>query len=71
MSRSAAAETTEILTGLDDVKAGRTTLTNGVRLQGEILARIVQLLRPSDEQSGLRRQELLAALIGSTGRRSC
>lgn len=54
MTRLSTPEATKILTGLGEVKAGLTTLTNEVHLQGEVLARLVQLLTPSDEQSGCR-----------------
>lgn len=70
MSRLSTPEAAEILTGLGEVKAGLTTLTGEVHLHGEILARIVQLLTPSDEQSGARLQELLAALIGRLDRQA-
>lgn len=70
MTKSSTAETIDILSGLDEVKAGLTTLTNEVHLHGEILTRIVQLLTPGDEQSGPRLHELLAALIGRLDRQA-
>lgn len=70
MTRLSTPEATEILTGLGEVKAGLTTLTGEVHLQGEVLARLVQLLTPSDEQSGSRLRELLAALIGRLDRQA-
>ena len=70
MPKSSTAETINILSGLDEVKAGLTTLTNEVHLHGEILTRIVQLLTPADEQSGPHLHELLAALIGRLDRQA-
>jgi hypothetical protein len=70
MRKLPAADTTEILTGVHELKAGIATLASEVHLHGEILARIVQLLTPSDEQSGPRLHELLAALIGRLDRQA-
>jgi hypothetical protein len=64
------AETIDILISLDEVKASLTTLSSEVHLYGEILTGIVQLLTPSDEQSGPRLHELLAALIGRLDRQA-
>lgn len=70
MTKSSAAEMIDILSSLDEVRAGLTTLTNEVHLHGEILTRIVQLLTPSDEQSGPDLHEVLAALIGRLDRQA-
>ena len=70
MTELSSTETAEILTRLGDVKAGLTTLAGELRLHGEILLRIVQLLTPSEERSGAPLHELLAALIGRLDRQS-
>ena len=70
MTTLSAAEATDILTGLGEVKAGLTTLTGEVHLHGEILMRIVGLLTPKEERSETPLHELLAALIGRLDRQS-
>ena len=70
MTKLSAAEATEILTGLGEVKAGLTTLANEVHLHGEILMRIVGLLTPKQEHSETPLHELLAALIARLDRQS-
>ena len=70
MTKLPAAEATEILTGLGEVKAGLTTLANEVHLHGEILIRIVELLTPKQEHSETPLHELLAALIARLDRQS-
>ena len=70
MTELSTTATAEILTGLGDVKAGLTTIAGDLRLHGEILLRIVQLLTPSEERSGAPLHELLAALIARLDRQS-
>jgi hypothetical protein len=64
------AETIEILTGLGDVKTGLAILASEVSRHGEILLRIVELLTPKEERSGVPLHELLAALIARLDRQS-
>src|ERR1700739_2526639 len=70
MTTLSAAEATDILTGLGEVKAGLTTLTGEVHLHGEILMRIVELLTPRQDHPEPPLHELLAALIGRLDRQS-
>ena len=70
MTKLSAAEATEILTGLGEVKGGLTTLANEVHLHGAILMRIVELLTPRNERSETPLHDLLTALIGRLDRQS-
>ena len=70
MTKLSAAEATEILTGLGEVKTGLTALAGEVHLHGEILMRIVDLLTPREERSETPLHELLAAMIGRLDRQS-
>jgi hypothetical protein len=70
MTTLSAAEATDILAGLGEVKAGLTTLTGEVHLHGEILMRIVELLTPKQDHPETPLHELLAALIGRLDRQS-
>lgn len=53
-----------------DMKGGLALLVGETRLHSEILARIVQLLTPSEERTGPPIHELLAALIARLDRQS-
>jgi len=70
MTKLSAAQATDILTGLGEVKAGLTTLAGEVHLHGEILMRIVELLTPKQDHPEPPLHELLAALIGRLDRQS-
>jgi len=70
MTKLSSIEAADLINGLGDVKSGLAILANEVHLQSEVLARIVQLLTPNEEQSGPRLHELLAALIGRLDRQS-
>jgi hypothetical protein len=70
MTQLSKSETIEMLTGLGDVKTGLVALASEVHLHGEILMRIVELLTPAEERSGMPLNELLAALIGRLDRQS-
>lgn len=70
MTKLSAAEATDILTGLGEVKAGLATLASEAHLQGEIMMRIVELLTPREERPETPLHELLAALIGRLDRQS-
>jgi hypothetical protein len=70
MTELSNSETADLLAGMADMKGGLALLVGETRLHSEILARIAQLLTPSEERSGPPIHELLAALIARLDRQS-
>jgi hypothetical protein len=70
MTELSSSETADLLAGMAAMKGGLALLAGETRLHSEILARIAQLLTPSEERSGPPIHELLAALIARLDRQS-
>jgi hypothetical protein len=70
MTELSSSETADLLAGMADMKGGLALLAGETRLHSEILARIAQLLTPSEERSGPPIHELLTALIIRLDRQS-
>jgi hypothetical protein len=61
---------TGIETGITEVRTGIALLADEMRLHGELLGRIIEMLTPETEPSGAPLHELIALLIGRLARAS-
>ena len=59
-----------IETGVTEVRTGIALLADEMRLHGELLGRIIEMLTPETEPSGTPLHELIALLIGRLDRQS-